>query len=147
MVKQRGSTRCFRLRSVQEGFTQAPRAATTSDGVALHRAVRLAVEEELQAAADKMPGFSTQLPEHLTVNGAGAFEVVGPEGDNGLSGKKRVVDADGPRLPIDESQLVSHFDLRLLRSGTSLPVEDFVDVARWGHFANADFPWKQIKAF
>jgi S-adenosylmethionine synthetase len=36
----------------------------------------------------------------LTVNGAGAFDVGGPEGDNGLSGKKLVVDAYGPRIPI-----------------------------------------------
>jgi len=36
----------------------------------------------------------------MTVNGAGAFEVGGPEGDNGLSGKKLVMDAYGPRVPI-----------------------------------------------
>jgi S-adenosylmethionine synthetase len=36
----------------------------------------------------------------LVVNGAGAFEVGGPEGDNGLSGKKLVMDAYGPRVPI-----------------------------------------------
>ena len=34
------------------------------------------------------------------MNGAGNFEVGGPEGDNGLSGKKLVVDAYGPRVPI-----------------------------------------------
>ena len=34
------------------------------------------------------------------MNGAGAFEVGGPEGDNGLSGKKLVMDAYGPRVPI-----------------------------------------------
>src|SRR3546814_20461108 len=38
--------------------------------------------------------------ERLTVNGAGAFEVGGPEGDNGLSGKKLVMDAYGPRVSI-----------------------------------------------
>jgi S-adenosylmethionine synthetase len=36
----------------------------------------------------------------MTVNGAGAFEVGGPEGDNGLSGKKLVADAYGPCVPI-----------------------------------------------
>ena len=40
------------------------------------------------------------LPEQLTVNGAGAFDVGGPEGDNGLSGKKLVMDAYGARVPI-----------------------------------------------
>ena len=34
------------------------------------------------------------------MNGAGAFEVGGPDGDNCLSGKKLVVDAYGPRVPI-----------------------------------------------
>ena len=72
----------------------------TADDVALHRAVRLAVEAELRAAAGDLPGLSAAVPEQLTVNGAGAFEVGGPEGDNGLSGKKLVVDAYGPRVPI-----------------------------------------------
>jgi len=34
------------------------------------------------------------------VNGAGAFEVGGPEGDNGLSGKKFVAQAYGTAVPI-----------------------------------------------
>jgi S-adenosylmethionine synthetase len=36
----------------------------------------------------------------VIVNGAGDFAVGGPEGDNGLSGKKLVVDAYGPQVPI-----------------------------------------------
>jgi len=71
-----------------------------SDEVALHRAVRIALEELLQGASVRLPGFSHALPEQLSVNGAGDFEVGGPEGDNGLSGKKLVVDAYGPRIPI-----------------------------------------------
>ena len=71
-----------------------------ADDVSLHRAVRLAVEAELRAAAAELPGFSAAVPEQLAVNGAGAFEVGGPEGDNGLSGKKLVADAYGPRVPI-----------------------------------------------
>ena len=34
------------------------------------------------------------------VNGAGAFEIGGPEGDNGLSGKKLVAQAYGSAVPI-----------------------------------------------
>ena len=71
-----------------------------ADEVALHRAVRQVVEEELKQAAQALPGFSAEPPRSLTVNGAGAFEVGGPQGDNGLSGKKLVVDAYGPRVPI-----------------------------------------------
>ena len=36
----------------------------------------------------------------LTVNGGGDFDVGGPWGDNGLSGKKLVVDAYGPHISI-----------------------------------------------
>ena len=36
----------------------------------------------------------------LSLNGAGMFISGGPNGDNGLSGKKLVVDAYGPGVPI-----------------------------------------------
>ena len=68
------------------GLSCSLQQKSTADDVALHRAVRLAVEAELRAAAGDLPGFSATVPEQLTVNGAGAFEVGGPEGDNGLSG-------------------------------------------------------------
>ena len=45
-----------------------------------------------------LPGFSAAQPEQLTVNGA--FDVGGPEGDNGLSGEKLVIDAYGLRVSI-----------------------------------------------
>lgn len=71
-----------------------------ADAVGLHRAVRVAIEEEMQQLSVLLPGLAAALPERLAVNGAGAFEVGGPEGDNGLSGKKLVMDAYGPRVPI-----------------------------------------------
>jgi S-adenosylmethionine synthetase len=83
-----------------EAFSCSLQQKVRADDVALHRAVRLAVEEEISRAAHELVGFSPRLPDSLTVNGAGAFEVGGPEGDNGLSGKKLVVDAYGPRVPI-----------------------------------------------
>ena len=83
-----------------EGFSCSLQQRERADDVALHRAVRLAVEDELGRLAALLPGLSPVLPESLTVNGAGAFDVGGPEGDNGLSGKKLVVDAYGPRVPI-----------------------------------------------
>ncbi len=81
-------------------FSCSLQQKSVSDEVALHRAVRVAIEAELRQAAIELPGLSGGLPNQLTVNGAGAFEVGGPEGDNGLSGKKLVVDAYGPRVPI-----------------------------------------------
>ena len=83
-----------------EAFSCSLQQRVKADEVALHRAVRLAIGEELQQLSAHLPGLSEALPEQLTVNGAGGFEVGGPEGDNGLSGKKLVMDAYGPRVPI-----------------------------------------------
>ncbi len=190
------------------GFSCSLQQKTASDEVALHRAVRLALQDELALAARELPGFDATLPKQMTVNGAGSFEVGGPEGDNGLSGKKLVVDAYGPRIAIgggawsgkdffkadragglharrlakaivrlglateatvtlgwfpgdrsarlirvvgqdgqllDAARLEKSFDLSLKRSGTCFPVDDLVQVARWGHFSSPDLPWEAIE--
>lgn len=48
------------------------------------------------------------------MNDAGAFEAGGPEGDNGLSGKKLVADAYGPRVPIGGGRDLRHAGARLI---------------------------------
>jgi S-adenosylmethionine synthetase len=71
------------------------------DWVALTRATREAVLGELGRAAATIG--SLRLDDRtlrIELNGAGSFAVGGPYGDNGLSGKKLVVDAYGPRVPI-----------------------------------------------
>ena len=83
-----------------EDFSCSLQQKVTGDAIQLHRAVRLALSEALGALASQLPGLSDQVPDRLWVNGAGAFEVGGPEGDNGLAGKKLVMDAYGPRVPI-----------------------------------------------
>jgi S-adenosylmethionine synthetase len=88
------------LRWNLSGFSCSLQQNTAADEVALHRAVRLALSAEMHEASQLLPRLSAELPQQLTVNGAGAFELGGPEGDNGLSGKKLVVDAYGPRVPI-----------------------------------------------
>lgn len=70
------------------------------DPIALNRAFREILEAQLAEAAVSLPGLSLELPSEIHVNGAGNFAVGGPEGDNGLSGKKLVCDAYGPRAPI-----------------------------------------------
>lgn len=190
-----------------ESFSCSLQQRQSADDVALHRAVRLAVADELQKLSKTLPGLSANLPAQLTVNGAGAFEVGGPEGDNGLSGKKLVMDAYGPRVAIGggawsgkdffkadragglharrlaklvvqlglatearvtlhwfpgdrearvldievpagqsvaANQIVQCMDLTLLRSGEHFPVNNLVEVARWGHFEKADYPWEQM---
>lgn len=189
-------------------FSCSLQQRASSDPIALHRAARLAVGDELQRLAARLPGLSAAVPEQLTVNGAGAFEVGGPEGDNGLSGKKLVMDAYGPRVPIGggawsgkdffkadragglharrvaklvvelglaaeatvtlgwfpgdrearildiatpagqnvgAAALARCVDLSLRHSGENFPVDDLVEVARWGHFENADRPWERIR--
>jgi hypothetical protein len=37
-----------------------------------------------------------------------------------------------------------HVDLSLLRSGTSFPVEDFIELARWGQFTDGNRPWERM---
>jgi S-adenosylmethionine synthetase len=86
----------WQIESVCCALQQRQRA----DSIALYRAVRIALMDELQHCARTLPGLSPELPDPMTVNGAGAFEVGGPDGDNGLSGKKLVADAYGPRVPI-----------------------------------------------
>lgn len=56
--------------------------------------LRHIAEEALEAACGDLP-----VPP-LVLNGAGMFVAGGPNGDNGLAGKKLVVDAYGPTVPI-----------------------------------------------
>jgi S-adenosylmethionine synthetase len=74
--------------------------AAGGPSVELHRAVQQAARTELEHAAQALPRFDARLPDAITLNGAGEFVICGPIGDNGLSGKKLVVDAYGPRVPI-----------------------------------------------
>ena len=56
----------------------------------------------------------------------------------------RLLRIDTPDARVDERKFSSLFDLSLLRSGTAFPVDDLVELARWGHFTRADRPWEQI---
>jgi S-adenosylmethionine synthetase len=88
------------IRGAVAGLSVSLQQAIGGDEIALHRAVRQAVAGELEEGAQRHPGLDPRPPEEIHVNGAGNFEVGGTEGDNGLSGKKLVVDAYGPRVPI-----------------------------------------------
>jgi len=59
----------------------------------------LQILEGLETAG--LTGISSKFnPRKLVLNGAGEFAIGGPEGDNGLSGKKLVIDHYGPLVPI-----------------------------------------------
>lgn len=83
-----------------DAFSCSLQQKSKSDDLALHRAVRVILEVEMKELLGIFSPISSDVPCELSVNGAGAFEVGGPEGDNGLSGKKLVVDAYGPGIPI-----------------------------------------------
>ena len=70
------------------------------DGCDTYRATRKALIRALEDFALAVPGFHFDDSVKFNFNGAGCFEVGGPMGDNGLSGKKLVVDFYGPRIPI-----------------------------------------------
>jgi S-adenosylmethionine synthetase len=55
---------------------------------------------------------STFTSDKLILNGAGEFANGGPEGDNGLSGKKLVVDHCGPGVPIGGGALQERISTR-----------------------------------
>ncbi len=67
--------------------------------------------------ATLVSGFDPEVPEKFAVNGAGNFAVGGTEGDNGLSGKKLVVDAYGPRVPIGGGALSGKDFYKVDRAG------------------------------
>jgi S-adenosylmethionine synthetase len=98
-------------------FSCSLQQKATSDDLALHRAVRITLEDEMKNLSEVFSGLTPDVPRELSVNGAGAFEVGGPEGDNGLSGKKLVVDAYGPRVPIGGGALSGKDFFKVDRAG------------------------------
>lgn len=80
------------------GVSLSIQHAAGIDWLALTREARAACEHvaaEYEAAGELEAGEPDWL-----VNGAGAFEIGGPHGDNGLSGKKLVAQAYGTAVPI-----------------------------------------------
>jgi len=96
------------------GFSAALQQAVEGPPAGLQRAVRNVLTEELSNLSRLVPGFDPRLPEGIVVLGAG------PHGDNGHSGRKLVVDAYGPRVPI---------------GGGALSGKDFYQVDRAGALA------------
>jgi len=68
--------------------------------VLAHRALMECIASQIDAMAATVPGLSVSSNLDLRINPVGDFIEGGPFGDNGLSGKKLVMDAYGPRVPI-----------------------------------------------
>ncbi len=68
----------------------------------------------------------------FVVNGSGTFSIGGPEGDNGLSGKKLLLDHYGPRVPIGGTALSGKDFWKPDRAGTLLARRLALAVVRAG---------------
>jgi len=107
-------------RSQLAGFSASLHHAPEADPIQLHRSILELLHKQLAEAAEAIPGFNGVVPDAVTVNGAGNFVVGGPEGDNGLSGKKLVVDAYGLRVAIGGGALSGKDFFKADRAGAIL---------------------------
>src|ERR1043166_9111316 len=103
-----------------QSFSASLQQSIEGSEVDLYREVRRSIGSILQECATLMDGFCPELPEAFLVNGAGNFAVGGPEGDNGLSGKKLVVDGYGPRVSIGGGALSGKDFFKADRAGAIL---------------------------
>src|SRR5439155_17159820 len=131
--------RCLR------SFSASLQQAIEGSEVDLYREVRRSIGSILQECATLMDGFCPELPETFLVNGAGNFAVGGPEGDNGLSGKKLVVDGYGPRVSIGGGALSGKDFFKADRAGAILARRIAKAVAATAA-RNAPQPWRSCRA-
>ena len=88
--------------------------------VELQRAFVAVLRAAAQDRAARIEGFDPAIPDDVIVNGSGTFAIGGPEGDNGLSGKKLLLDHYGPRVPIGGTALSGKDFWKPDRAGTLL---------------------------
>jgi S-adenosylmethionine synthetase len=100
-----------------EGVTVSIQHPSGWDEATSRRAVAEAIMTAIDVACHDIPGLSISSAFAPTINPGGSFTVGGTHGDNGLSGKKLVVDHYGPRVAI---------------GGGALSGKDFASVDRAG---------------
>ena len=111
ILEQRGG---FRLDILNVALQHAPDIGYE----ALHRVVLPVLETEVKALDAALPGLSASwAPDRVRLNGGGDFSCGGPHGDNGLSGKKLVVDHYGPGVPIGGGALCGKDAHKVDRAG------------------------------
>ena len=88
----------------------------------------------LQVAAEYVAVGELEVPGDVDwlVNGAGAFEIGGPSGDNGLSGKKLVADAYGSSVPIGGGAVHGKDPLKVDPAGQALARKMALDLVLAG---------------
>jgi S-adenosylmethionine synthetase len=126
-----------------EAATVSLQQAVGADEIATRRRVVDVVRGALAAApaAFEVP---TDLALRVLVNGAGNFECGGPMGDNGLSGKKLVADAYGPRVPIGGGALSGKDFFKVDRAGAIAARRLALAIVHGGgsHEATVELLWR-----
>ena len=97
-------------------------------GIELQREVVKAIRRVLEKAASLLPTLKSDLPEKIVVNGGGNFLIGGPEGDNGLSGKKLLMDYYGPRVPIGGGALWGKDEFKPDRKAFKIARQQALDI-------------------
>jgi S-adenosylmethionine synthetase len=105
--------------------------------VALQRMAVAAIAAACTALAARLPGFDPALPEEIVVSGSGTFVEGGPEGDNGLSGKKLLLDHYGPRVAVGGTALSGKDLWKPDRAGTLVARRLALAVVRSGQAREA----------
>jgi S-adenosylmethionine synthetase len=88
----------------------------------------------LDVAAEYVAAGELEEPDDVDwlLNGAGAFEIGGPAGDNGLSGKKLVADAHGTSVPIGGGAVHGKDPLKVDPAGQALARKMALDLVLAG---------------
>jgi len=104
----------------------------------LHRLVLDEFVAESAALEETVPGASVSFdPALVRLNGSGDFTCGGPLGDNGLSGKKLVVDHYGPGVPIGGGALCGKDPHKVDRAGALAARQLAVRLVAGGHGRSA----------
>jgi S-adenosylmethionine synthetase len=93
----------------------------------------------LEVAAEYVAAGELEPPREVDwlINGAGAFEIGGPLGDNGLSGKKLVADACGTSVPIGGGAVYGKDPRKVDPRGQALARSMALDLVRSGAASEA----------
>ena len=104
----------------------------------LHRLVVADLAAEARALEAILPGTGASFdPDRVRLNGIGDFSCGGPLGDNGLSGKKLVVDHYGPGVPIGGGALCGKDPHKADRAGALAARQLAVRLVAGGHARSA----------
>lgn len=108
-----------------------------------HRLLLPRLKKRLRLLEKRVPGTASSFrPSHLILNGAGDFVTGGPRGDNGLSGKKLVIDHYGPSIPIGGGAMVGKDPWKVDRCGPLRARQLAKRLARAGnHEAQVTLGW------